>query len=251
MKDSIVQRRREEPATKGSATSRSSPQSILDSSSSVCDTQLRLQQLRSTYALLTRRFEYHRTGAPSNYGLSGTEFQLHGGFNARTQKQEPSPLHKLDAFLTERDLDPETYLSIAFRNWSGPRPPLVDQLASERALQAYRRYETTVVPRLIKEKETYYRAITQQTHLNQHLHGMSPADASLSAVLEPRIEVRALYRYCILLQTGRDTIAQRYQASALIEYAPFRTHYDNAWSELIPASLRAAAIARRARLGEQ
>jgi len=198
-------------------------------------------QLQRLYASMVREFYYARTGKESTYGQKGTELQLYGGYISDRRVHVPSPMLRLADFFLDRQIEPLPYMQCIFRKWRSPTPPQVNHLMSAQALGLYEDEMRRVPDELQRKLEMCDRLLRQRFSLNTLHHHMDEEQAAIRALLDIRIELSPLFRYCMAYAGNYAKIAAQFQNAALLEYTPLRDQYDQIWGDLIPKVLRDAA----------
>lgn len=73
---------------------------------------------------------------------------------------------------------------------------------------------------------------------------LTEEEAIETTLLDPELNMSALYRYCVALRYGLAHVQARYYQAALRQYAGMASVYDELWGELIPQDFRAQLTVR-------
>lgn len=220
---------------------------------------LEVQEFKDTYVLERRVLEQFRSGEVSNYQPAPS---LDGKSKFDTPEERPGVNQWEQMYQrlrqVQRDLPPVRYVQLLFRILRGSSlaTPTLKQLVSPGLLQLVAAYVETlpleIRAQLVAESQRVKSAIV----LRQKADGMPLALAVYYALVDRRLELSPLFKYCLAVTTaeqvrrakGEDShcrkleeLAKQYEKLATADYRLFQTLYDDVWQDVIPERLRVAA----------
>jgi hypothetical protein len=154
--------------------------------------------------------------------------------------------------------DPVHYVRILFRILRGSSLaiPFVNQMATPLFLEMVNNH----FKNRHREIRTEFLAESQRARtavlINQKGSGQSLALAVYCAIVDPRLELSPLFKYCLAVSTSGfcrkqrenssdcdrlDQLAKQFEFLAALDYMTFADLYDQVWGETIPKNFRVAA----------
>lgn len=158
----------------------------------------------------------------------------------------------------QNQISPSQYVRVLFRILRGTSlaVPTLLQLATAPTLELVREY--------LKDNEMDFRqqfvAETQRARssivISQKGSGYSLALSVYYAIVDPRLELSPLFKYCLAATTSEhlhragipdshceklDKLAKQFEFLAAMDYTVFPDLYDRVWGKVIPAGFRVAA----------
>lgn len=228
-----------------------------------------IQEFKNTYILERRVLERFRSGdvtpyqpAPSLDGKSKFDSP-----EERTgQNQWVLAYRKLSQ--VQKDVSPTRFVRLLFKILRGSSLaiPTIKQLATPGTLElvadCLRGVQIEVRAQLVSEAQRAKSAIT----LHQKAGSSPLALAVYYAVVDSRLELSPLFKYCLAVTTVEqirkhnddnshcdklENLAKQYEFMAVMDYTLFADLYDEVWRDAIPDGLRVAAKSFMAAAVEQ
>lgn len=165
---------------------------------------------------------------------------------------------KLAIRLIDLKVSPELFVIAQFEaRQAFSRPPWPNQLLQEGALESYKEHCRQTERDVAAELRRQLDAIKQHCRMCRQ-RGMARESAWLDAILEPKLQVSALIRYCfachcyklvkeqvtagnVRIKSVLLTQRRQLREEAFAQYFPRRDVYDQHWGDMIPAKLKEEA----------
>jgi hypothetical protein len=156
-----------------------------------------------------------------------------------------------------KEVTPTRYVRVVFRILRGSALaiPELRQLASENTISLFREYYSDTKDYLFFQLKNESERAKVSINTNFKGSGYSLPLSVYYAVLDERLDLSPLFRYCLcrsaveriheLGESSRHTaqledLAKRYELLAAMDYALFPDEYDGTWGSVIPADFRVA-----------
>lgn len=198
-------------------------------------------KIRDIWIAEVRRHNQVNTGKPSNY-LPGP--RLDGGVDSHGAKFKPL-WPKVAAFVAKHSLDPINFIKAQFSKGLPPTSP--SMLLGDRAISRYKQFvgnkELDKDIKLAKEIQT--RQIKDSLEYYLRLYSFDTKAAYKALLLDDRISIGPLMKYCLAKSIGEDDIATAYLEPAAWVYLEAPAVYDEVYKELITEELRTKASMHR------
>lgn len=221
---------------------------------------LPVEVFKNTYIQERRVLERFRHGssvAPYRPAVS-----LDGGAVSESPEIKPRKNAWVEAYrkikASQNFTDPVHYVRILFRILRGTSLaiPFVNQLATPLLLEMVNKHFTN----RNRELRTEFLAESQRARtailINQKGSGHTLARAVYCAIVDPRLELSSLFKYCLAVSTSEfcrkqgiddsnckrlNQLAKQFEFLAALDYVTFADLYDQVWGSTIPENFRVAA----------
>ena len=221
-----------------------------------------VQRFKSVYVHERRVLSRYRDGAGNPYEPSPKL----DGVSRYDSPEEPACRNEWEVAYAKLkkmspDIDPCRYVRILFWILRGTSLsiPTVQQLATPNAVDMV----SKTVENATDEIRLQFLAASQRAKsaivINQRGSGYPLSLAVYYAIVDSRLELPPLYKYCTAITTSGmirsrnrqdphceklDRLAKQYEFLASMDYTLFPEAYDAVWGDVIPGEFRAAAASR-------
>ena len=195
--------------------------------------------IRRDFILAYRRHHLDRTGRPSRFGArldprwDGVAGR--GGGRRRAIWYDVARLA-----LAER-IEPGELIEAAFSVADEGCLPEPTSLLSPAVLDRARDDRGLVVENLRIALGAQQNIWKIEAYLIMRREGCDVETAASQVLKNRRLELSALFRYCMATQAGDVEVAGLFEEAAFEQYLPIKWAFDRAWGELIPAALKERA----------
>lgn len=194
--------------------------------------------IRALFVAQIRRAHQSLSGVVSTWGERHMT-RWDGGTNDQGTFQ--SVWVQIARLCIDNEYDPTGFVSAQFRD--GHEPPKPNMLLGAKASQQYeyavRNDKDRLKDRLRIEEELFLNEVA----LRRAGTNRDVAEVARSVIRNPSLGLSALFRYCKCRSVGDKETAKLFKEAAFIQYLCRRKHYDAAWGDFIPQSLRKKADA--------
>ena len=219
-----------------------------------------VQVFKNTYVQERRVLERFRVGPTATpYKPSAS---LDGGTSIDSPEEKPRKNAWVEAYnkikTSQNFTDPVHYVRILFRVLRGSAMsiPFVNQLATPVLLELVNKHFVSrnreIRAEFLSESQRARTAIL----INQKGSGHALPLAVYCAIVDPRLELSSLFKFCLAASTSEyckktgfndsdckrlDQLAKQFEFLAALDYVTFADLYDQVWGVAIPENFRVAA----------
>lgn len=197
------------------------------------------RQIRFRFIHAYRRHHLARTGRPSNFG-SRLDPRWDGVEGRRGRQQRAIWYDVARLALSER-VEPDELIEAAFNVADEGCLPQPTSLTSPSVVARARAGRGLAVENLLNALEVQQNIWKIEAFMITR-HGGCDLNTAAGRVLKNgRLELSAIFRYCVATESGDVEVAGLFEEDAFEQYVLHKWAYDRAWGELIPAALKEGA----------
>jgi hypothetical protein len=219
-----------------------------------------VQVFKNTYVQERRVLERFRNGPTTTPYTPAAS--LDGGTSTDSPEEKPRKNAWVEAYNKIKNnqnfTDPVHYVRILFRILRGSSLaiPFVNQLATPVLLEMVNNHFVFRHRELRSEFLSESQRARTAVLLNQKGSGHPLPVAVYCAIVDPRLELSPLFKYCLAVSTSEyckkngindsnckrlEQLAKQFEFLAALDYVTFADLYDKVWGASIPESFRVAA----------
>lgn len=149
----------------------------------------------------------------------------------------------LAKFVLKHRLDPYEMMATRFKIAAAVRhAPFPNQIACDRYLESYRGDQPICSTSTLKStKLSEFEFCAVEMLMTAEGYGGSKRDLWLTVLLNPKIALSALSRYCIAANAGIGEVLEAVYGDAAAQYMLCPDQYDQAWFDVLPDDFRQSA----------
>jgi len=218
-----------------------------------------VQTFKNTYVQERRLLERFRTGPTTQPYRPASSLDGKSRFNTPEEKDGENQWEvTYDKLVKAQDNTPTQFVRILFKVLRGSAlaVPTLLQLASPSMLELVANYTTKLKYSLREEFVAESQRAKSSITISQKGVGHPLSLAVYYAIVDSRLELSALFKYCLATMTSRqirqlgekdshceklEVLAKQFEFMAAMDYTLFPDLYDSIWGAMIPSGFRVAA----------
>jgi hypothetical protein len=191
------------------------------------------------YIMAYRGHMLATTGVPSEFG-SRLAPRWDGGVASDGKTYKPIWFAVVRAAL-EADVSVDDLIGAAFDSWTSPQPPWPTHLLSAEVVARAAENRGEAVRRVRDALAIQVESFDTEISVICRRQRCTSEEAAHRALMDPILELSAVFRYCAAVAAGDEVVAGRWRDLAFRQYVFRAAAYDTAWGDLIPREMRERA----------
>lgn len=195
------------------------------------------KQVREAYILERRFYEERVSRKSSNFGSFKVP-HLDGGTDSFGRRHK-SVWPKITKFMLDNGLSPRDYFRSVFDLWCGSSAPNINAFMSDKALAIGKKYQRIAREQLLHSFYAQKRRAKQEILVTRNYQPIwSDTDVYRYVITNSTLNLSALFRYCLAINTKQDDLAEIYLIPAIIQYISHPEEYNEIIKNIIPVNFK-------------